>query len=150
MKQSLIIKSIFLIFTAMVSFNGFSQNAITADKLSQDWSLLTTKDGVEVYLKQEKCDVGAPDAFTYAFIRLVNTNTTEKSVEFNFQIIFDNECYGCGDTRESKHMLAVPASTSVEGESTMKIGELALLINNPYQLNSGTLESINLDILNIK
>jgi len=150
MKQSLIIKSIFLIFTAMVSFNGFSQNAITADKLSQDWSLLTTKDGVEVYLKQEKCDVGAPDAFTYAFIRLVNTNTTEKSVEFNFQMIFDNECYGCGDTRETKHMLAVPASTSVEGESTMKIGELALLINNPYQLNSGTLESINLDILNIK
>ncbi|MFT6244089.1 MAG: hypothetical protein ACJA0U_002061 [Salibacteraceae bacterium] len=150
MKQSLIIKSILLIFTAMVSFNGFSQNAITADKLSQDWSLLTTKDGVEVYLKQEKCDVGAPDAFTYAFIRLVNTNTAEKSVEFNFQMIFDNNCYGCGDTRETKHMLAVPASTSVEGESTMKIGELALLINNPYQLESGTLESINMDVLNIK
>lgn len=150
MKQSLIIKPIALIIIAITSLNGFSQNVITADKLSQDWSLLTAKDGVEVYLKQEKCDVGAPDAFTYAFIRLVNTNTTEKSVEFNFQIIFDNECYGCGDTRESKHMLAVPASTSVEGESTMKIGELALLINNPYQLNSGTLESINLDILNIK
>lgn len=150
MKQSFIIKPILLIITAMMSFNGLSQNAITAEKLSQDWSLLTTKDGVEVYLKQEKCDVGAPDAFTYAFIRLVNTNTTEKSIEFNFQTIFDNRCYGCGDTRETKHMLAVPASTSVEGESTMKIGELALLINNPYQLESGTLESINLDVLNIK
>jgi hypothetical protein len=150
MKQSLIIKSILLVFTALVSFNGISQNAITADKLSQDWSLLTTQDGVEVYLKQEKCNVGAPDAFTYAFIRLVNTNTTEKSVEFNFQTIFDNGCYGCGDTRETKHTLSVPASTIVEGESTMKIGELALLINNPYQLESGKLESINMDVLNIK
>tara|TARA_B110000908_G_scaffold158570_1_gene199816 strand:- start:1372 stop:1824 length:453 start_codon:yes stop_codon:yes gene_type:complete len=150
MKQSLIIKSIFLIFTAMMSFNGVSQNAITADKLSDDWSLLTTKDGVEVYLKEEKCDVGAADAFTYAFIRIVNTNTIEKSVEFNFQIIFDNRCYGCGDTRETKHTLAIPASTIVEGESTMKISELALLINNPYQLDSGTLESINIDVLNIK
>ena len=150
MKQSLIIKSIFLIFTAMVSFNGFSQNAISADKLSDDWTLLTTKDGVEVYLKQEKCSVGAPDAFTFAFIRLVNTNTTEKSVEFNFQMIFDNRCYGCDDTRETKHMLVIPASTTVEGESSLKIGELALLINNPYQLESGTLESINMDVLNIK
>ena len=150
MKQSLIIKSIFLIFTAMLSFNGFSQNTISADKLSQDWSLLTTKEGVEVYLKQEKCDIGAADAFTYAFVRLVNTNTSEKSVEFNFQMIFDNRCYGCGDNRETRQMLAIPASTMIEGESTMKIGELALLINNPYQLESGTLESINLDILNIK
>ena len=134
----------------MMSLNGFSQNAITADKLTQDWTLLTTKDGVEVYLKQEKCNVGAPEAFTYAFIRLVNTNTSEKSVEFNFQMIFDNNCYGCGDTRETKQMLAIPGSTSVEGESSMKIGELALLINNPYQLESGILESINMDILNIK
>jgi len=135
---------------ALVSFTGFSQNAIEADKLSEKWTLLTTQDGVEVYLKQEKCDVGASDLFTYAFIRLVNTNTSEKSVEFNFQMKYDNGCYGCGDTRETKHMLAVPASTSVEGESSFKIGELALLINNPYQLNSGVLESINMDVLNIK
>lgn len=150
MKHSLIIKSIFLVFTALISFNGFSQSEITADKLSNEWTLLTTEDGVEVYLKKEKCDVGAKDLFTYAFIRLVNTNPVEKSVEFNFQMKFDNRCYGCGDTRETQHTLAVPASTSVEGESSFKIGELALLINNPYQLESGVLESINMDVLNIK
>jgi hypothetical protein len=150
MKHSLIIKSIFLIFTALISFNGFSQNEMSAEKLSAEWTLLTTKDGVEVYLRQEKCDVGANDLFSYAFIRLVNTNPTEKSVEFNFQMKFDNRCYGCDDTRETKHNLAIPASTTVEGESSFKIGELALLINNPYQLESGVLESINMDVLNIK
>jgi hypothetical protein len=42
-------------------------------------------------------------------------------------------------------MLAVPASTSVEGETTFEIAELSLLINNPYQKDTGSLESIRLD-----
>lgn len=150
MKQSLIIKSTFLIFMALISFNGISQNTIEADKLSEKWTLLTTQDGVEVYLKQEKCDVGASDLFTYAFIRFVNKNTTEKSIEFNFHMNFDNGCVGCGDTRETQKMVAINASTSIEGDCTFEIGELALLINNPYQLDPGVLESIKLDVLNIK
>ena len=150
MKQNFLIKSTLLIFTVLLSFSGISQNTVNAEQLTQEWTLVSTQDGVEIYLKQEKCDVGAEKLFTYAFIRIVNTNPTEKSVEFNFQMQYDNGCYGCGDTRETKKMLAVPASTSIEGESTFQIGELSLLINNPYQVDPRVLESINLDELNIK
>lgn len=150
MKQNILTKSTLLIFTMLLSFSGISQNSVNAENLNKDWTLVTTQNDVEVYIRKEKCDVGAPDLFTYAHIRLVNLNTSEKTVEFNFQMHFDNGCVGCGDTRETKKMLAVPASTSVEGEGTFKIGELSLLINNPYQLDSGNLESIKLDELNIK
>jgi hypothetical protein len=150
MKQNFLTKATLFIFTVLLSFSGVSQNSVNAEQLTQEWTLVSTQDGVEIYLKQEKCDVGAEKHFTYAFIRIVNTTTTEKSVEFNFQMQYDNGCYGCGDTRETKKMLAVPASTSVEGENTFQIGELSLLINNPYQLDPGVLESINLDELNIK
>ena len=150
MKQNIFIKSTLLIFTVLLSFSGFSQNTVNADQLTKDWTLVTTQNGVEIYLRQEKCDVGAPDLFTYAHIRIVNTNTEEKTVEYNFHINYDNGCVGCGDTRETKKMVAVPASTSVEGEATFKYGELSLLINNPYQLDSGVLESIKLDELYIK
>lgn len=150
MKQNLIIKCTLLIFTALLSFNGFSQNSIEASKLTEEWTLLATKDGVEVYLKQEKCDMGAKDLFTYAYIRLINNNTVEKTIEFNFLINFDNRCVGCEDTRETKKMLAVSASTIVDGGCSSEIGELALLINNPYQIESGVFQSITLDVLNIK
>jgi len=150
MKHSFIIKSTFLIIMALASFNGFSQNSIQADKLTEEWTLLTTQEGVEVYLRQDKCDVGANDLFSYAYIRFVNNNTTEKTIEFNFELNFDNRCVGCGDTRETKKMVAINASTSIDGGCSSKIGELALLINNPYQSDSGVLESINLDVLNIK
>ena len=150
MKQSLITKSILLIFVAFVSFNGMSQNSIEASNLTEEWTLLTTKDGVDVYLKQDKCDIGAEKLFTYAYIRFVNNNSTEKTIEFNFLMNFDNRCVGCGDTRETKKMIAIPASTSVDGACGSEVGELALLINNPYQIDSGVFESVALDVLNIK
>jgi hypothetical protein len=145
MKQK-IFKTVFTFVVVMLtSFSSLSQGEVVADKLTNDWTLLQSQEGINIYIRKEKCNVGAPELFTYAFIRIINNNTVEKTVEFNFQIQYDNRCVGCGNTRETKQMLAVPASTSVEGETTFEIAELSLLINNPYQKDTGSLESIRLD-----
>lgn len=148
MKQSLILKSILLVFIAMVSFSGVCQSTITASNLSENWTLLTTKDGVEVYLKQEKCNVGADNLFTYAFVRLVNTNSIETSVEFDFHVKFDTGYAGSGDIKKTNHIISINASSSIEGDCTF--GALSLLTHNPYLIEPGILESIDLVLLNIK
>lgn len=115
MKHNLLNKITSLIVIMLVSFSGFSQTSIDAGNITEEWKLLTTKDGIEVHIKQDKCDIGADKLFTYAYIKLVNTTTVTKTVEFNFQLIFDNDCVGCGDTRETKHILQSPASAYIAG-----------------------------------
>lgn len=128
---------------------AYSQESIGADKLSKEWSLLTTQNGVEVYLRKDFCDVGAKDLFTYAHLKFVNTTSNQVSVDFNYELIHENGCVGCGSTDEYHKSVVVGASSSLEGDC-VETPELSLLINNPYQKGLGKIESVKVVQLIIK
>ena len=102
MKQKIFSTAFMLVVVVFTSFSTLSQSEVKADKLTNDWVLVQSQEDVDIYIRKEKCDVGAQKLFTYAFIRIVNNRTEEKTVAFNFHVKYDNQCVGCGNTRETK------------------------------------------------
>ena len=128
---------------------AYSQESMSADKLSKNWTLLTTQNGVEVYLKKDFCDVGAKDPFTYAHVKFVNTNSSDVSAEFNFELHYELDCVGCGNINEYRKILTIPGNGSIEG-SCDSGSETSLLVDNPYQQSMGDLLSIKVSKLIIE
>jgi hypothetical protein len=150
MKRNKILSAFFLLSLVFMGFSASAQTSMEADKINNDWTLLTVQDGVEIFIKKEKCNVGAEKLFTYAFIKFNNTTSSSKKVEFSVEMYFDSGCIGCGDITEHMQYIEVPASSSIEGDCSFDKSELSLLVNNPYQLDAGTLESVRLIQLKIK
>lgn len=135
-------KAILLVSSLIIGNLSFGQQSMKASEIGSDWTLFTTQNGVEIYVKQDKCDVGAKELLTYAHVRLNNTTDVAKTVDFNFEIHHTNGCAGCGNTDEYRKSVSVPATGSIEGDCSFKNPELSLLINNPYQIGLGALEFI--------
>jgi len=128
----------------------FAQESLRADEIGNKWTSLTSVEGVNVSLKKEKVDVGAPKAFTYGMLRFENTTSQDVTVEFFFELQYENGCVGCGNVEEYRKMVTIPAGTTVEGDATFAQPELSLLINNPYQTELGAFQSLKAGQLTTK
>lgn len=129
---------------------AFSQESIGSEQINDNWTLLTSKDGVDIFIKKEKVDVGAEKKFDYAQVKMVNTTGTSKTIEFNFEMHHELTCVGCGSTNEYEKSITIEGGSSLEGDAAFTNPELSLLINNPYQTGVGAIQSIKLVQLSIK
>lgn len=136
-------------FAGSLAFAQDSRTIAAAD-LSNDWSAYINEAGLAISVKEEKCDVGAKEPFTYAHLRFENTTSEDITVEFLFQLQHENGCVGCGNTDEYYKIITIPAGATLEGNSAFTHPELSLLINNPYQTDLGAIQSIKAAQLTIK
>mmetsp|Transcript_32007 Transcript_32007/g.37318 ORF Transcript_32007/g.37318 Transcript_32007/m.37318 type:complete len:152 (+) Transcript_32007:44-499(+) len=128
----------------------FAQESMRADEIGNKWTSLTSIEGVNVSLKKEKVDVGAAKAFTYGMLRFENTTANDITLEFYFELQYENGCVGCGNVDEYRKVITIPAGTTLEGDATFEQPELSLLINNPYTIDLGEFQSLKAGQLTIK
>ncbi|MCR9171720.1 MAG: hypothetical protein NXI10_04460 [bacterium] len=128
----------------------FAQESMRADEIGNKWASYTTLEGLNVSLKKEKVDVGAPDAFTYGMLRFENTTSNDITVEFFFELQYENGCVGCGNVEEYRKVVTIPAGSTLEGDASFEQPELTFLINNPYTTDLGAFQSLKAGQLIIK
>jgi hypothetical protein len=128
----------------------FAQESMRADEIRNKWTSFTTIEGVNVSLKKEKVDVGAAKVFTYGMLRFENTTSNDITLEFLFELQYENGCVGCGNVEEYRKVVTIPAGTALEGDSSFEQSELSLLINNPYTTDLGAFQTLKAAQLIIK
>ena len=113
---------------------------------------LSEKDGIKLFLKSETCEIqGAPLPFDYTFIKLENTNSTDKVVEFQLGLSYNGSCAGCSvNDTEAKRKVILPANSIVMGDATFQRGELSYLIENKNYPNVDAFKSVQLIYLYIQ
>jgi len=125
--KSLFLASLFL----LLGMTSFSQNKIEASNLTEEWTLLHSSDGVEMYLKYEECTMGnVPEAFQYGMIKLVNSTAVEKTIVYNIEKHYTDGCVGCNMTDEDVSVVVIPANSTIIGDCE---NGTSVLIKNPLQ-----------------
>jgi len=120
----------------------FAQESMRAEEVGKDWTNYATVNGVSISIKAEKVDVGAPDLFTYGMLRFENTTSNDITVEFFFELQYENGCVGCGNVEEYRKQVTLPAGATLEGDAAFAQADLTFLINNPYQKELGAFQSL--------
>jgi len=139
-----------LLFAMFLGNITFAQESLRADEIGNEWTSYTTLEGVNISLKSEKVDVGAPKDFTYGLLRFENTTANDVTVEFFFELQYENGCVGCGNVDEYRKVVTIPAGATLEGNASFKRDDLTFLINNPLQTGLGAFQSLKAGQLNIK
>ena len=126
------IKTVFIVSLFMFfGMTSFAQNKIEANDLTSEWTLLSSKDGVELYIQSGECTMGnVPEAFQYGMIKLINSNSTEKTVVYNIERHYSDGCVGCNKTDEDVSIISIPANSTITGNCENGI---SVLIKNPLQ-----------------
>lgn len=128
----------------------FAQESMSAEDLGNNWTSYANIEGVNVSLKMEKVDVGAEKAFTYGMLRFENTTANDVTIEFFFELQYENGCVGCGNVDEYRKVVTIPAGATLEGDASFDQADLTLLINNPYQTSLGSFQSLKAGQLTLK
>lgn len=128
----------------------FAQQSLSAEEIGNNWTSYATINGVDVSIKTIKRDVGASELFTYGLLRFENTTANEISVEFFFELQYENGCVGCGNANEYRKVVTIPAGATLEGDASFEHADLTILINNPYQTDLGTFKSLKAGQLTTK
>ena len=140
-----------MLFCALFIGNmTFAQESMSAEVVGSNWTPYTSMEGLNVSLKMEKVDVGAPKAFTYGMLRFENTTNSDITVEFFFELQYENGCVGCGNVEEYRKVVTIPAGTTLEGDAAFDQADLTFLINNPYQTELGDFQSLKAGQLILK
>ena len=142
---------ILLVFLCFVQISAFGQE-LKKENLTNDWKLLSEKDGVKVFVKSETCQIqGAPKPFDYAFIKLENTTSEAKTIDFQLGLNYNGTCIGCSESdSEAKRKIVIPANSILIGDATFERGELSYLIANHNSPNQLSFKSIQLIYLNVQ
>ncbi len=123
-----------MILFVAVSFAASSQTELKADQIGADWTLITSQEGIEMYVQEGECKMGnVKTPFTYGFLRIVNTSSEAKNVSFNINLYYADGCAGCDNHNEEYTTVSVAANSSIETDCSFENGQLALLIRNPLQ-----------------
>lgn len=150
--NSLLKKSLFTAFALVfVALSAQSQVSMSADELSNDWSFVKEENGIKMFIKTGEClmsnDPNKP--FTYGWIKLENTTSTEKDVNFHFNLFYTDGCAGCDSHYEEYKSVSVPANTTLTTDCDFEINDLSILIRNPYQLEYQEFKSLTLTDLKV-
>lgn len=140
------------LFTAFlfISIQSFGQTVAKAD-LSREWQIITQQDGIDIYVKEEHCDLnnnGKPVIFS--MIKVVNTTNEKKSITYNYIQQFDQGCEGCNENPERIFTIDLEGNSEIEEDCAIKHAGLSLIIKSPYVTSSWKFESVSIKILSIK
>jgi hypothetical protein len=140
-----------LVMLCLIHIPVFGQELKKAE-ITSDWKLLSEKDGLKLFIKSETCQIeGAPKPFDYVFIKLENSNSEDKSINFQLGVNYNQLCVGCLATEnEAQRNIVIPANSTLFGDSTFERGELSYLIANHNGVYNYTFNSIRLIYLNIQ
>ena len=151
-KQKLMIKfaKILFVMLCFTHVSAFGQE-LKKETLTTDWNLLSETNGIKIFLRTETCQVqGAPKPFDYAFIKLENSNSVAKTIDFQLGLNYTGTCIGCSENdSEAKRNIVIPANSVLIGDATFEKGELSYLIanhNSPAKLELKSIKLINLNI----
>ena len=139
-----------LVFAMFASISAYAQSNVAANDLTQEWSLVSQENGVNIYIRKEFCKVG-PQAklLTYVFYKVENTSASSKDVYFQAGLKYDQECIGCNGEEENRKAINVPANSSIECDCTFANGLLSSLITNPNYPDSRKFEAVQLSDIKI-
>jgi len=120
------------------------------DTFSKEWSLYTSQDGVDVYLKVTNCDDVQNGEFkNYLTIKLVNTTAHDVMVDFAMKKWYDDEpWFNEPVSDENRRSLIIPSGGSMEGVCANK--DLAVFHSFNNKINAPVLTKFELDELNVQ
>ena len=141
----------FLVILFLAPMFLFGQEFKKSD-LTNDWKLFSENNGLKMFLRSETCKIeGAPKPFDYVFIKLENTTSEEKTIDFQLGLNYQETCVGCStEDHEAKRNFTIPANTTWMGDNTFVRGKMSYLIQNHNGLDNKTFKSIKLIYLNIQ
>lgn len=140
---------LFAIFFFM-SFHSNGQSFKRAE-LTSDWQLITQKDGIEIYVKEQHCDLnknGKPVIFS--MLKVVNTTNQQRSVTYDYIHQYDQGCDGCNGNPERIFTVDLKPNSEIEEDCSISHAGLALSIHNPNVTSTWKFESVSTHILSIK
>ncbi len=141
--KSLLLASFFL----FLGMNTFAQNKIEANDLTQEWTLIQSVDGVEMYIKYGECQMGnIQEAFEYGMLKIVNTTNSEKQITYNFEILYSDGCVGCDTNEDEYSSIIIPANSTKTGDCE---NGLSVLLKNPLQTALTDFQYIQLTTLKV-
>ena len=125
-------RSVLAIFAILSLGNVMAQNTLGAEELSSAWTLLKEEGDVKFYIRKDECQMGSLEKpFSYAFIKIENSSSAAKTVDFHVAVHFQSECVGCDANAETVKSVTVEANSSVETDCKFENGHLSVLIQNP-------------------
>lgn len=121
------------IFSLLLSFGTFAQESEINQDQKQNWSLLIDNNGVKIYSRTIECPYEGMKPTIYAFLKIENTNATEKTVHFNFGLQYTETCSGCDENSEFAQRILIPANNTVTGNCSKPnyLGRIVRNLNNP-------------------
>lgn len=143
------LRSIITILVVMITTSLTAQVELNADDLSADWQLINETNGVKIYFSKQECQMGSVEQpFIYGFLKVVNTTGNEISLNYRYNLQYEDGCVGCGDSDEYDMYQRLSAGETLEGDCSFKNDQLVLLLKNPLQYMYTELKSV--EIINIK
>lgn len=115
MKKLLIFSALYMIGTFLWA-QTTERNTQTVH--SKEWVLLNESNGVQQYYRFSECNVPESGFIgEYVQVRIVNTTSTAKQVEWDIRLWYNNECINCGSESPEYHRsVSVPARGNIESE----------------------------------
>ena len=102
---------------------------------SNDWQLMNTENGIEVYSRIVSCETeGFKIPLENIVFKAVNTTSASTSVNLEFEIYFEEGCNGCEKSDETSSKFQLNAGESKESTCS-----------NENELNSFTIRNANFD-----
>lgn len=118
--------------------------SISFGQTTDDWQLVHEENGVQIFATQSECSI-KPDwkPANYAFLKIVNSSNTDRTVSYDFGLEYQEDCSGCYGSNEFHFTMNVPANTTIEGDCTHPEG-LTRIISNPNLEGGYTFQSIKI------
>ncbi len=140
------VKAIFSLF--LLSF--FTTGAFAQ---SDDWQVLTQKDGVEIKYKYSDCDLERGFDQEWVLLQFNNTTATKKTLIWDLELYFNNDCKTCGSdeyhlVQELKPNESMEGICSVNTNTNLRIFSKFLNRENRTELTDFKLA--NLQVVSAK
>lgn len=96
------------------------------------WVLISEKGGVQVFGSEGPCAIEfAENPYRYLFLKVVNINSKNKTVQLNLRVHFEEGCSGCNEANESMIYLDLLPGESKVGTCNNPEEKLTRFIANP-------------------
>lgn len=101
-------------------------------QLTETFTLLSEKDGIQVYAKQSDCPVeDVSYNYSYMLLQIRNTTSLIKELTFNVELYYNEGCNGCNGSDESVVHLTLQPNEIISGDCLNHQLKLSRFIENP-------------------
>lgn len=117
--------------------------------MSQDWEMVSKEGDIVIEQRTEQCTNDYGTVYEYVFLRFTNFSSTEVHLNFQLPVWLDGVRKPNLADGETEKSITIPASGSVEGDCSGKLGTLRLYsklisMEGGSEMTSFAIESITL------